>query len=499
VTSVERILPPLEQQVKYEFVRYTVGIGVDLGYGKERPFEHTVGLRLRGTPGDVVPNVGVDNLYQLDSIVDGSCDFVVAADVFPKCEDAPEAVRDWLRVVKVGGHICIYEPTGNKQAMLAIAEAVCYNIDVVALSTWGAGAFVVLKKTDDNQVMHFSYAKARPKKSVMVVRHGGIGDQLQAAYLLPELKRQGYHITFLTTKESIEVINSDPHVDEWFVIGKEQIPNNQLVPFWSVISKHYDKFVNLNESCEGSLLTIPGRPSHLWPHAVRHKLMNRNYAEFSATLGEIPFVPEGEFHATESEIEWSDAFKDKAREVTGIGDPFFIMWVLAGSSPHKFTPHQDTVIKMIMGSLPEAVVVLVGNEAGKILEAGWELEKRVIRTSGNMPIRETLALAKMMDAVVGPETGVLNSVCYLDVPKVIMLSHSSDENLTKHWVNVHVIPGQATCHPCHRLHYTSEYCPQDPDTHAAVCQQGVDPRIIYAPIEHEYNAWVRTSLIARVA
>jgi len=496
VTSVERILPPLEQQVKYEFVRYTVGIGVDLGNGKERPFQHTVGLRLRGTPGDVVPNVGVDSLYQLESVIDGSCDFVVAADVFPKCEDAPAALQDWLRVVKVGGHVCIYEPTGNKQALLAIAEVIGNGIDIAALATWGAGAFMVVKKIE-GALLWFSYCKPKPKKTVCVVRHGGIGDQLQAAYLLPELKRQGYHITFLTTKESTGVIERDPHVDEWFMVGKEQIPNNELVPFWSVVSKHYDKFVNLNESCEGSLLTLPGRPSHQWPHAVRHKLMNRNYAEFAALLGEIPFIPEGEFHATEDEIKWVGAFKDKAIEATGISDPFFIMWVLAGSSPHKFTPHQDTVLKMVMGSLPEAVVVLVGNEAGKILEAGWELEKRVIRTSGSMPIRETLALAKTMDVVVGPETGVLNSVCYINVPKVLMLSHSSDENLSKHWVNVHVIPGQATCYPCHRLHYSSEYCPQDPDTHAAVCQQGVDPRIIYAPIEQEYNAWVRFSLIRR--
>jgi ADP-heptose:LPS heptosyltransferase len=227
--------------------------------------------------------------------------------------------------------------------------------------------------------------------------------------------------------------------------------------------------------------------------------MNRNYAEFAALLGEIPFVPEGEFHARDSETEWARTFRTQASEASGIEKPFFVMWVLAGSSPHKFTPHQDTVVKMILGSLPEAVVVMVGNDAGRILEAGWELEKRVICTSGKMPIRETLALAKMMDVVVGPETGVLNSVCYLNVPKVVMLSHSSDENLTKHWVNVHVIPGQAECYPCHRLHFTSEYCPQDPDTHAAICQQGVDPRIIYAPIEQEYMAWERSRLIAAAA
>jgi ADP-heptose:LPS heptosyltransferase len=495
VFTSKKILPPLEQQVKYEFVRYTRGIGVDLGYGKERVFEHSVGLRPRGDIGDVVPNVGVDSLYAIDSVKDVSCDFVVTADVLPRCDDGPAAVKDWLRVLKVGGHLCMYEPKGNKQALLATAEAVCYNIDIVALESWGEGAYMVLQKTNDGQVMHFSYVAPRPQKTVLVVRHGGIGDQLQAAYLLPQLKREGFHITFLTTPEGREIIEHDPHVDEWFMVDKEQVPNNELVPFWSVVLKHYDKFVNLNESCEGSLLTMPGRPAHQWPHAVRHKLMNRNYAEFAALLGEIPFVPEGEFHSTPAEATWATLFKAECARTAELDDPFFLMWVLAGSSPHKFTPHQDTVLKIVMGSIPEAVVIMVGALSGKILEAGWELEKRVVRTSGEMPIRKSLALAKQMDIVVGPETGVLNSVCYLNLPKVLMLSHSSDENLSKHWVNVHVIPGQAPCYPCHRLHFTSEYCPQDPETHAAVCQQNVDPRLIYAPIEQEYHGWLRGRMV----
>lgn len=350
---------------------------------------------------------------------------------------------------------------------------------------------MVLEKLGPEAFLNTSFSRVRPPKTVLVVRHGGIGDQLQASYILPELKRQGYHVTFLTTPQGRDIIEHDPHVDEWFMVDKDQVPNRELVPFWSVVSKHYDKFVNLNESCEGSLLTMPGRPSHQWPYSVRHRLMNKNYAEFAAVLAELPFVAEGHFHASEDETSWAHRFKAECAEDAKVADPFFIMWVLAGSSPHKFTPHQDTVLKMVMGSLPDAVVIMVGNEAGKILEAGWEKEKRVIRTSGGMAIRKTLALAKTMDLVVGPETGVLNAVCYEQRPKVIMLSHSSHENLTKHWVNAHVILGSAPCYPCHRLHFTSEYCPQDPDTHAAVCQQNVDPRLIFAPIEQEYDSWVR--------
>lgn len=493
------INPPLDQQVKYEFVRYCRGIGLDLGYGKERAFEHSVGLRLRGDEGDVVPNVKVDDLTCLESVIPGSCDFILAADVLSHYGDAPAAVKDWLSRVKVDGHVCIYEPKGsNTSTLLAIAQEVS-ALDVVALKAWGEGALMVLRRGKEGSLFRYSYAKPRPEKSVCVVRHGGFGDQLQAAYLLPELKRQGYHITFLTSPEGKLIVEHDPHIDEWFLVDKKQIPNHELVPFWSVISKHYDKFVNLNESVEGTLLTIPGRPSHLWPHGVRHKMMNRNYAEFAAMLAEIPFVPEGQFYTTREEDEWAQGFIAEAQKKADVDPAFVIMWVLAGSSPHKFTPHQDTVMKIVMGSLKRAVVVMVGNEACKILEQGWEKEKRVTLTSGNMEIRKTLALAQHVDLVIGPETGVLNSVCYSTEPKVIMLSHSSHENLTKHWTNAQVIPGQAECYPCHRLHYTSEYCPQEPETHAAVCQANVDPRLLYAPIEEAYTAWAKTHLLRSMA
>jgi len=496
--SIKPINPPLDQQVKYEFVRYCCGIGLDLGYGKERAFEHSVGLRLRGDEGDAVPNVKVDDLTKLESVILGSCDFILAADVLSHYDDAPAAVKDWLSRIKVGGHVCIYEPKGSSlSTLLTVAETVADGLDVVRLQRWGDGAFMVLRKQESG--FGFSYVAPRPEKSACVVRHGGYGDQLQASYLLPELKRQGYHITFLTTPLARQIVEHDPHIDEWFMIGHNQVPNHELVPFWSVICKNYDKFINLNESVEGTLLTLPGRPSHQWPDGVRHKLMNRNYAEFAAMLAEIPFVPEGKFHTTPEEDAWAQTFIAEAQHKAELEPAFVIMWVLAGSSPHKFTPHQDTVLKMIFGSLKRAVVVMVGNEACKILEQGWEKENRVTLTSGTMEIRKTLALAQHVDLVIGPETGVMNSICYLAVPKVIMLSHSSHENLTKHWTEAHVIPGQSTCFPCHRLHYSSEYCPQDNETHAAICQANVDPRLLYAPIEQEYLAWSKVQLLRSAA
>jgi ADP-heptose:LPS heptosyltransferase len=120
-----------------------------------------------------------------------------------------------------------------------------------------------------------------------------------------------------------------------------------------------------------------------------------------------------------------------------------------------------------------------------MLELGWENEPRVVCLSGEINIRQTLALARECDAVIGGETGVLNAVAFEpDVRKVVLLSHSSRENLTKHWLNAAAIePVSTACYPCHRLHYDRRFCPEDPDTGASVCQRSIHPDTVFNALE----------------
>lgn len=172
-------------------------------------------------------------------------------------------------------------------------------------------------------------------------------------------------------------------------------------------------------------------------------------------------------------------------------DGFNIVFALSGSSQHKFYAGQDAVIANILTEMPEATVFLTGDEACKILEAGWENEPRVRMLSGEQTIRETLTLAQLADCVVGPETGVLNSVAFNpDVAKICLLSHSSIENLTKHWINTASIePVGIDCYPCHRLHYGMKYCREHAETGTAMCQMSIDPLVVFRPIRNAYEKW----------
>jgi len=74
--------------------------------------------------------------------------------------------------------------------------------------------------------------------------------------------------------------------------------------------------------------------------------------------------------------------------------------------------------------------------------------------------------------------------------KILLLSHSSANNLAKHWKHTQALaPNDCACYPCHRLHYTADYCDIDTETGAARCAVNIGADRIYAAVEKVYNNW----------
>lgn len=495
-------------KVRFDIVEFTRGKGLDLGCGPNKAFPHFVGVdsgkdtELFGL--DIQPDVQVDDAGHLPMFDDASQDFVFSSHLLEHIEDYAAALKEWWRVIRPGGYLVLYLPHRDFYPRIGQPGA---NIDhkhdfepknikdvMYGLGGWsllvnevraGGEEYSFLqvwqKRHDEKQVSHCLKAET-PRKTACVVRYGGFGDMLQAASILPELKRQGYHVTVMTTPRGQSVIELDPHVDAFFIQDDNQVPNHLLMEFWEHQAKRFDKFINLSESVEGTLLALPGRANHAWPHEVRHKYLNRNYLEWTAELAGVPFVPEGSFYPSDDEV-----LKSVALQTEG----FDVLFALSGSSQHKFYPGQDAVIARILLEMPEATIFLTGDEACQLLEAGWEKEPRVRLLSGKQTIRETLTFAQAVHCVVGPETGVLNAVAFTPyVVKVCLLSHSSAENLTKHWLNATAIePIGVDCYPCHRLHYGMKYCREHQDTGAALCQVAIEPERVMKPILAAYAQW----------
>lgn len=487
--------------------RYTRGRVLDIGCGQEKAFPHFIGVDNGHHFGRGAANVVCD-ANNLNIFASESFDAIFSSHTLEHMVDPLVTLKEWWRLIKVGGFLVLYLPhkefypnVGQDGANpdhkhdFVPGDIVEYMKEV--------GEFWALRECEDrNQGDEYSFFMVFEKKDccgqqttvpvfpkrACVCRFGGFGDMLQAASVLPRLAEEGFHITFMTTPKGKDILEHDPHIKDWYIVDKDQIPNGALPDFWEEQATRFDRFVQLSESVEGTLLALPGRTNHAWPHPVRHAMLNINYMEMTCVLGGTKFEPCRLFYPSDQERQRVMETHIKS------GGRFNIVWALAGSSIHKFYPYMDSVIAQIMVELPDAHVFMVGDDACKLLEQGWEEEPRVHRLSGEMSIRDTLTLAELSDCVVGPETGVLNSVAYLPgVDKVIMLSHSSHENLTKHWLSTEVIlPDDDTeCYPCHQLHYGNKYCKCDVDTGAALCACNTDPSKVYKAIYESYQRRAR--------
>jgi ADP-heptose:LPS heptosyltransferase len=267
-------------------------------------------------------------------------------------------------------------------------------------------------------------------------------------------------------------MTADPNVDEIVLQDKDQVPNQELGPFWDSLRKKYDKFVNLSESVEAGCLALPHRTPHGWPPAARHKALNMNYLEIQHDLAGVPHKPQVRYFPTNDERAWAK----KLRKDWG---DYVVMFPLAGSSVHKTWPYIDNVIAALLLHSPTTHIVFTGDDYCQILEQGWEKEERVHRYSGKLSIRQTLSLTEVVDAMVGPETGVMNAAAQLDIPKIVMLSHSTPENLTRDWTNTYALwaedvkckgRGDNEAPACHQLHYGWEFCTKDIDPDCPQCK-----------------------------
>jgi ADP-heptose:LPS heptosyltransferase/predicted SAM-dependent methyltransferase len=487
-------------KIKWELVPYTRGKGLDLGAGMFKTFPHFISVD-NGNHAQfgwkIKPDIFVPTCEKLDLFASQSMDFVFSSHLLEHIVNTAAALKEWWRVIKPGGYLCLYLP--HKDFYPNIGEHGSNPdhkhdflpqdiIDAMGkMKAWDLvenqernedneySFFQVYKKIGGER-NQFSYKKAKPEKTAAVIRYGAFGDLMQASSVFAGLKKQGYHVTLYGTPPAVDVVKHDPNLDQIILQDKDQVPNEELPKFWDSVSKKYDKFVNLSESVEGSLLALPGRAPHLWPKNLRHSVMNRNYLEFQHAIAEIPHAPNVRFHPSEEELK--EAKKERAKM-----SDFVVLWSLAGSSVHKTWPYLDTIIARLMVGYPNVTVVLVGGPECVILEQGWENEARVVCTSGKWSIRQSLTFLSFADLVIGPETGVLNAAANMEVPKIVTLSHSSHENLTRDWKNVTALEAKNTsCYPCHQLHFGWKHCKQDEETGTAACQADISAEAMWSAV-----------------
>ncbi len=316
------------------------------------------------------------------------------------------------------------------------------------------------------------------------MRWGAIGDCIQATVVFRPLKQEGYHVTFHTGQRGLEVIKNNPFVDETILHKERTIPGDELREIWGDLQRRYDRFINLSGTVEVALLKTDKDPEYYWTREDRHRVCNKNYSDHTLEWAGFPNIKgrNPELYISPDEDRMMKSFMRKFR------GKFVILWAMSGSSLHKAYPWAEFVANEILKRHKDVHFITVGDSFTRLIE--WE-NRHTTNLSAEIPIRRSIIMPKYVDLVVGPETGVLNAASCFDTPKIVFLSHSTVENLTKYWKNcisLHA-PEEIKCYPCHKLTYDWSECPQTQIMKTAACTTNITPASVIKAIEQFYSKW----------
>jgi ADP-heptose:LPS heptosyltransferase len=300
----------------------------------------------------------------------------------------------------------------------------------------------------------------RPR--ILLVRDGAIGDTIMMTPLIRHWDLQGYDV-HVACKRYVgdAVLPFNPHV-----AGLHELPNqdgmgqrrNKIKELRDLIKPEID--LDLAGSCEGAFLYHSNRNEYNLPLSWRQaNAKGKNYYQHACcTLGGATRY-DPEMFAGSQEDQWWTRFR-----AMHLGWKI-IQIQITGSSINKCYPWIPEVVVGLQKKYPKSMIITTGDPQGgpiiqvACVEAGAD-PKRMWATCGDKryTLRDSLITTKYVDLVIGPETGIINASACWDTPKVVLLSHSSIDNLCRGWKNCYPIQGRAKCSPCYKIVSYEDTC-----------------------------------------
>ena len=433
---------------------------------------------------------------------DGVFDWIFVGRRLENFDNPQVQLKLIIRKLRVGGHLILHLPINSTEPFISTRfDTVSAHKMVEGIGSWvckgewaheGWSLGIYKKHLGPKGITE---RKRSTKPTACIARYGALGDAIIMTPLIRQLAEDGYEVTLNITPYAAAVLEHNPYISNVIIQERDVIPNPQLGEYWELWRGEYDRYINLSESLEGSLLIVEKRREFYSPKSYRHGKCNVNYFDQTMRLGGYPEITgrRGELYFTSRELKEAQQFRDR------YANKFLIMWALNGSSHHKVYPFMEPFLREWLPAHPDAVVVTVGDKTAQLLEI--DDHPQVVCKADRWTIRQAMCMTQFVDLVIGPETGILNAAGCYDTPKVTFLSHSTHENLCKYWLNDHCIEPDAEvapCYPCHQLHYSRESCPllqvMDEETKEVIttcpaCTIGVIPSRLAEHIEPIYASY----------
>ena len=338
-----------------------------------------------------------------------------------------------------------------------------------------------------------------------VARYGGVGDNLVASSVLPGLRARYDRVEVISQAPQSAVFENNPHVDKLSVYRRDEIPAQGWQEWHRIRARENGPdglFVNLSHSMETLLAFVPAQCQFQWPAAARRRLADKSYLEQVHDICGVPYseIAPG-FYPTDEE-------RRRAADIRGHLGMRVIGWVITGTRVDKIYPFSAMAVARLIADLG-ADVVLFGHPE-KDRENADAIYEHVVRQNGSSrglhyarsadpaaaawPLRDVLTLVQMCDLVVGPDTGPMWAVATSDVPKIVLLSHASPTNITKHWratTALHANQVRVPCWPCHQLHDVPDTCTPNRENRGAACISDISVEDIVRAAERHLAGHVR--------
>jgi len=317
-------------------------------------------------------------------------------------------------------------------------------------------------------------------KTALIIRWGAIGDMIFTSPLPRLLKEQGYYVVVNTQRQGLSVLQENPYVDEFWFQERGTIDQVKMHLYIEKLKEGFDKVVDLTQSIEREILHLPDDTGF---KMVDDR--NVNYIDHTISKSGLDVTGlNGELYFTEAEEKAAQDF------LSDFQDKFVVLVCLLGSSIHKAYPWWQFIFNdtTLYKEIPELITITTGDEWARLLD--WEHPNNV-QGAASLPLRKSLLLAKHVDLVVGPETGILNGAGCFDTPKICLLTHSHKDNLCKYWKNDYSIQSPADCSPCHEMVYSRDQCQIDKHTQTSKCISQITPDMVIKQIKAAYKEWKR--------
>lgn len=471
-------------KIKYEALPYLARGGLDIGCGPSKIWPHLLGIdsgkdtELFGVA--MKPDLVMPDAARLGLFADGAIENVFSSHLLEHIADWQPALSEWWRVLKVGGHLALYlphadlypnvgQPGANPDHKHDFRPRDIIDFCALAFADWtlcenqeraGGDEYSFLLVLRKEAAGAGQKAADRPAgKTAGIVRIGAKGDALWASSPAALFKEQGYHVTVFAATTGEEVLRHDPNIDRIVTLPNNVLTDDDLLAFWAHQATKFDRWANLIGSVEQRLLYHPSSNEFFLPQALRQRFGAGNYLEMIHDYAGLPHDFRQHYFATADELAWARATREKLLPA----GPLVILNA-CGSGPAKTWPHAQRFIERMAAA--GIVTVVLGDLRDLDLE---EVNDYTAIIGNGWPVRGALAFAQIADAVVGTESMIANSVAMADMLKVILLSHSGNENLTKHWKNTAALESPVACHPCHRIHASLDFCAKDTVTGRAAC------------------------------